>query len=117
MWKTDTMTTIGGICSAVGAGLIGVPLTILTYYAQIAKNGPPAWFNGAIFYAICVGTLLAMVGHAVTGVASKGEATHDTLPQIQAATVQKQAKVMVKTANVPPTPIKAVEVVNPVPKV
>jgi len=35
--KTSTLTTLGGIISGVGTGLVGIPITVTTYYAQIVK--------------------------------------------------------------------------------
>lgn len=111
--KTDSLTTWGGIISGIGVGLVGLPLGTLAYYAQVVKDGPPAWFNAIQFPMILVGAFLAMVGNVIIGVAAKDKTTHSTIDQIQAASAAKQADVMVKTADAAPTPVKEVEVVNP----
>lgn len=72
MKKNSGMVTIGGILSTFGIGLVGVPLIVMQTYAQIVKDGPPAWFNHLILPMLLVGFILAAIGHAITGVAGAG---------------------------------------------
>lgn len=99
--KKNWMTTLGGILGSVGLGLIGVPLSVLTYYAQIVKSGPPAWFNATILPMLLAGSILAMVGNAIVGVAAKGQDEHSTVPQVGAASLQQEAQAVAKAADQP----------------
>ena len=89
--KTDGLVTLGGIIGGVGLGLFGIPVATLTYYSQVVKDGPPAWFNGCIFPMILAGAVFAMVGNVIVGVSSKGQDTHSTPAQVQASA--EQAKI------------------------
>ena len=109
--KTSNLMTIGGIVSAFGTSLIGVPLTVTTYYAQIAKTGPPNWFNESMLPMILVGFLMTAAGTAILGVAGKGADDHSTMPQMEAATNKSatdQAALDADAAAKPTVPQKVV---------
>lgn len=73
MLKTNSVTSWAGVVAAFGVSLAGTPLIVLTTYAQVVKNGPPAWFNPCILPMMLVGVLLTAGGTAVMGLASKGQ--------------------------------------------
>jgi len=106
--KTSGLTTIGGIISGVGLGLVGIPVATLTYYAQIVKNGPPAWFNSCVFPMILAGLIMAMVGNVVTGAAARGQDDVPTIPQVEAATIKAVADKTVSLTEAAPAEMPAV---------
>ncbi len=113
--RSSTMMTLGGIVSAFGTSLIGIPLTVTTYYAQIAKTGPPNWFNESMLPMILIGFLMTAAGTAILGVAGKGADDHSSLAQVEASTVQAvndnvQAKVEANPTEMPAVPVV---IVNP----
>ena len=83
--RSTALVTLGGIISGIGLGLFGIPVATLTYYAQVVKDGPPAWFNACIFPMILTGATFAMVGNVITGVAAKGADEHSLPEQVVAA--------------------------------
>ncbi len=108
--KSSNLMTLGGILSGVGTGLVGIPITVTTYYAQIVKDGVPHWFSALTLPMILLGFLLAMLGTVILGVAGKGADDHSTLAQTEAATVQAandnvQAKVEANPAEMPAVPV------------
>ncbi len=109
--KTGTLTTIGGIISGVGTGLVGIPITVTTYYAQIVKDGVPHWFSVLTLPMILLGFVMAMVGTVVLGTASKGADDHSTVPQIEAATVKAVADKAVSITDAKPDEMPAVPVI------
>jgi hypothetical protein len=111
MTKSSNLMTIGGIVSAFGTSLIGIPLTVTTYYAQVAKTGPPTWFNESMLPMILVGFLMTAAGTAILGVAGKGADEHSTLPQTEAATVKSVADHVVSETEANPSEMPAVPVV------
>lgn len=97
------MTTLGGILAGLGT---------LPLLATASRISFPNYWNDLQFPLFLCGA----IGTIVLGVAAKGVDDHSTAPQMQAATIQKEAAVLVKTADAAPTPIREVEVVNPAPK-
>lgn len=114
--KSSALVTLSGILSSVGIGLVGIPTTALVYYAQIAKKGPPPWFDGWIFPMILAGFVIAMIGHAVGGVAGKGQDDIPTLPQVEASTKQAEVNQAVADAAAIANPVTPAKVlVEPAP--
>ena len=83
--RSSSLMTIGGIISAFGTSLIGIPLTVTTYYAQVVKDGPPHWFNVMMLPMILGGFILTAAGTAILGVAGKGADEHSTPAQVEAS--------------------------------
>ena len=109
--KTSTLTTLGGIISGVGTGLVGIPITVTTYYAQIVKDGVPHWFSVLTLPMILSGFVMAMIGTTVLGVASRGQDDVPTIPQVEAATVKAVAEKVVSATDAKPSEMPAVPVV------
>ena len=109
--KTSNLTTIGGIISGVGTGLVGIPITVTTYYAQIVKDGVPHWFSVLTLPMILLGFIMAMIGTTVLGVASRGQDDVPTIPQVEAATAKAVADKVVSATEAQPAEMPAVPVV------
>ncbi len=121
MKKSSNLMTIGGIVSAFGTSLIGIPLTVTTYYAQVAKTGPPTWFNESMLPMILIGFLMTAAGTAILGVAGKGADDHSSLAQVEASTLQAgndnlQARVEANPAEMPAIPVTIVPHTEPASK-
>jgi hypothetical protein len=106
--------TIGGIISGIGTGLVGIPITVTTYYAQIVKDGVPHWFSALTLPMILLGFVMAMVGTVVLGIAGKGADEHSTVAQVEASTEtavvnQVNAAVQANPAKIPPVPVVIVD--------
>lgn len=71
-------TTMAGIM----ASMLGVPVAVTTYYATVAKMGPPEWWNHVQFPLVLIG----IIGTVLIGVAAKGADQHSTSAQVQAST-------------------------------
>lgn len=119
MKKTNRLMTWSGIIGAFGIGLVAVPLLVLQTYAQVVKDGPPHWFNVLILPMMLIGFILAAAGHAVSGVAGKGQDEHSTVPQMEAATIKAVADKTVSATEAVPAemPVVPVLIVNPEKKV
>ncbi len=114
--KTSTLTTLGGIISGIGTGLVGIPITVSTYYAQIVKDGVPHWFSVLTLPMILLGFVLAMMGTVVLGVASRGQDDVPTIPQVEAATAKAVVDRVVSLTDAKPSEMPAVPVVIVQPK-
>jgi hypothetical protein len=76
MFKNWFVTMAG-----IMASMLGVPVAVTTYYATVAKMGPPTWWNAVQFPLVLVG----IIGTVLIGVAAKGADTHSTVAQVQAS--------------------------------
>lgn len=100
--KTGRLVTVGGLLSTLGTGFVGIPLLVITAYAQVIKDGPPAWFIPWIFPMMLFGFVLLAVGHSISGIAGAGEDDVPTAPQVNAATQEAAAVKQVEAAKVDP---------------
>ncbi len=108
--RSSKLMTLGGILSGVGTGLVGIPITVTTYYAQIVKDGVPHWFSAMTLPMILLGFIMAMVGTVVLGIAGRGQDDVPTIPQVEAATVKAVADKVVAATDAKPTEMPAVPV-------
>jgi hypothetical protein len=83
--KSSGLMTFAGILAAVSTGMLGLPLAVSQYYAQIVKSGPPTWWEACVFPMILFGVFGNMVGVAIMGVVGKGSDEHSIPAQVQAA--------------------------------
>ena len=73
--------TIAGIM----ASMLGVPVAVLSYYATIAKAGPPEWFTQYLQFPL---VLVGILGTVLLGVAAKGADQHSTQNQVAISTAE-----------------------------
>lgn len=96
------VATIGGILTAAGS------LPTLATNSHLAL---PLWWNDLTAPL----NLAGILGVVVLGYVAKGRDDHSTIEQIKAASVAKEAEIMVKTADAAPTAITEVEIAKPKP--
>ncbi|SRR6266436_876805 len=102
MARINELTTVGGILTAFGLSLVGLPLIVLQAYAQVVKDGVPHWFSFLILPLMLLGFVLAAAGSAITGVAARDKSDVPTIPQVAAATDEAKAVQKVEAAKIDP---------------
>lgn len=97
--------------ASFGGTLALSPVGIQGYYAVILKDGPPHWLLVTMLIMIVAGVVLLALGNAIVGVAGKGQDTHSTEQQIEAATFQATANQAVVDASAVATPSQPSKVI------